>query len=341
MTLMKAFTCLLLLAAPLSIQAQLGLVLPTENTALLSKEPAGYFQFVDRTFEGEKTTPWEGGQFGFVRDPRRVGSRIAFARFHEGLDVKPVRRDARGEPLDEVRAIAAGQVVYVTVSTGLSNYGRYIVVRHDFAGSGPFFSLYAHLKQAGVQAGDAVKAGQAIGVMGYTGAGIDQRRAHVHVELNLLLDSQFEAWHAKNFTTPNHHGLYNGLNLIGLDLQSLYLAAAKNPGVTLPEFIRSQEPAFRVRVPGTARMEMLGRHPWLAGGKTARAASWEVTFTRWGFPIEVLPAAENTTAAGVTWVKDTGLPHYLNTRGLLTGSGSTGKLTVEGLRFLQLLCGLP
>ncbi len=338
---MKAFTCLLLLAAPLTIQAQLGLMLPTENTALLTKEPAGYFQYVDRTFEGEKTTPWEGGQFGFVRDPRRVGSRIAFARFHEGLDVKPVRRDAKGEPLDEVRAIAAGQVVYVTASAGLSNYGRYIVVRHDFPGAGPFFSLYAHLKQAGVQAGDAVKAGQAIGVIGYTGSGIDQRRAHVHVELNLLLDSQFEAWHAKNFTTPNHHGLYNGINLIGLDLQSLYLATVKNPGVTLPEFIRSQEPAFRVRVPGTARMELLDRHPWLSGGKTARAASWEVTFTRWGFPVEVLPAAEKAAAAGVTWVKDTGLPHYLNTRGLVTGSGGTGKLTVEGLRFLQLLCGLP
>lgn len=341
MTLMKAFTCLLLLTVPTTIWAQLGLVLPTENSTLLEKNPAGYFQFVDRTFEGEKTTPWEGGQFGFVRDPRRVGSRIAFARFHEGLDVKPLRRDARGDPLDEVRAIAAGQVVYVTAATGLSNYGRYIVVRHDLAGAGPLFSLYAHLKQAGVQAGDAVKAGQTIGVMGYTGAGIDQRRAHVHVELNLLLDGQFEAWHAKHFTTPNHHGLYNGLNLIGLDLQSLYLAAAKNPALSLPDFVRSQEPAFRVRVPDTARMELLDRHPWLSGGKTSGAASWEVTLTRWGFPIEVRPGTENTAAAGVTWVKDTGLPHYLNTRGLVTGSGSTGKLTVEGLRFLQLLCGLP
>ncbi|MFM7604013.1 MAG: peptidoglycan DD-metalloendopeptidase family protein, partial [Prosthecobacter sp.] len=189
---MKALTCFLL-AASLTLHAQIGLVLPTENTALLAKEPSGYFQFVDRTFEGQTTTPWEGGQFGFVRDPRRVGSKIAYARFHEGLDVKPLRRDTRGEPLDEVRAIAAGQVVYVTASAGLSNYGRYIVVRHEFDGAGPFFSLYAHLPQAGVQAGDVVQAGQAMGLMGYTGAGIDQRRAHVHVELNLLLDSQFDA----------------------------------------------------------------------------------------------------------------------------------------------------
>lgn len=337
---MKALTCFLL-ASPLTLYAQISLVLPTENTALLAKEPSGYFQFVDRTFEGQTTTPWEGGQFGFVRDPRRVGSRIAYARFHEGLDVKPVRRDARGEPLDEVRAIAAGQVVYVTASTGLSNYGRYIVVRHDLDGAGPFFSLYAHLKQAGVQAGDVVQAGQAMGVMGYTGAGIDQRRAHVHVELNLLLDSQFDAWHARHFTMPNRHGLYNGLNLIGLDLQGLYLATAKNPLSSLRDFICGQDSAFRVSVPGTCRMDFLRRHPWLAGGQTDRAASWEVTCTRWGFPIEVRPAAESTLTAAVTWVKDSGLPHHLNTRGLVTGSGSTGKLTSEGLRFIQLLCGMP
>jgi hypothetical protein len=192
-----------------------------------------------------------------------------------------------------------------------------------------------------VQAGDVVQAGQAMGVMGYTGAGIDQRRAHLHVELNLLLDSQFDAWHVRHFTTPNHHGLYNGLNLIGLDLQGLYLATAKNPLSSLRDFIRGQDSAFRVSVPGTCRMDFLRRHPWLAGGQTDRAASWEVTCTRWGFPIEVRPAAESTLTAVVTWVKDSGLPHHLNTRGLVTGSGSNGKLTSEGLRFIQLLCGMP
>jgi hypothetical protein len=77
-----------------------------------------------------------------------------------------------------------------------------------------------------------VKAGTTLGILGYTGSGIDQRRAHVHVELNLFLSSRFEAWHAANFATPNHHGVFNGLNLIGLDLQALYLAQQKNPAIT-------------------------------------------------------------------------------------------------------------
>ena len=338
---MKALFLPLLLALTPLARGQLGLVLPTENTALLEKQPAGYFQFVDRTFEGEKTTPWEGGQFGFVRDPRRIGSAIAYARFHEGLDVKPLRRDAKGEPLDEVRAIATGQVMYVTASAGLSNYGRYIVVRHDFEGTGAFFSLYAHLREARVQAGDVVKAGQGIGLMGYTGAGIDQRRAHLHVELNMLLSSDFDAWHQASFSTPNHHGIYNGINLLGLDLQGLFLATAKNPQLSIPEFVRGNEAAFRVRVPGTAKMEIAGRHPWLLNGKTPRGTSWEVTFTRWGFPMAVEASSSGVAEPMLTWVKDAGMPHYLHTRGLVTGSGTSGKLTTEGLRFIRLVCGLP
>ncbi len=338
---MKALLLPLLLALTPLARGQIGLVLPTENTALLEKQPAGYFQFVDRTFEGEKTTPWEGGQFGFVRDPRRIGGAIAYARFHEGLDVKPLRRDAKGDPLDEVRAIAAGQVVYVTASAGLSNYGRYIVVRHDFASAGAFYSLYAHLREARVQVGEMVKAGQGIGLMGYTGAGIDQRRAHLHVELNMLMSSEFDAGQPTGFSTTNHHGIYNGINLIGLDLQSLYLAVVKNPRLSIPEFIRGNEAAFRVRVPGTAKMEIVGRHPWLLNGKTPRGTSWEVAFTRWGFPMAVEASSVTVSETVVTWVKDAGIPHYLQTRGLVTGSGSTGKLTAEGLRFIRLVCGLP
>ncbi len=338
---MKALLLPLLLALTPLARGQTGLVLPTENTALLEKQPAGYFQFVDRTFEGEKTTPWEGGQFGFVRDPRRIGGAIAYARFHEGLDVKPLRRDAKGEPLDEVRAIATGQVVYVTASAGLSNYGRYIVVRHDFEATGAFFSLYAHLREAQVQAGDVVKAGQGIGRMGYTGAGIDQRRAHLHVELNMLLSSDFDAWHQAGFSTPNHHGIYNGMNLLGLDLQGLFLATAKNPQLSIPEFVRGGEAAFCVRVPGTAKMELAGRHPWLLNGKTPRGTSWEVTFTRWGFPMAIEASSSGVAEPMLTWVKDAGMPHYLHTRGLLTGSGTSGKLTAEGRGFVRLMCGLP
>lgn len=331
-------TLTLLVTSALSAPAQ-TLVLPTDNRSLFDA-PAQFFQFVDRNFEGEKSTPWEGGQFGFVRDPRRIGRGIAYARFHEGLDIKPVQRDARGNPQDEVRAIADGTVAYVTAASNLSNYGRYVVVRHDWGGSA-FFSLYAHLASASVSAGQRVKAGTPLGILGYTGAGIDQRRAHVHVELNLFLSSRFEDWHKASFSTPNHHGVFNGLNLIGLDLQSLYLAQQKNPSSTAAGAVRATESGYRVAVPGDAEMEIVKTYPWLLDGPrpAGKSASWEVTFSRWGLPLAVKASNRVVSQPVVTWVKDAGIPHYTHTRGCVTGSGDTGKLTTEGLRFVKLVCG--
>jgi hypothetical protein len=321
-----------------STQAQ-NLLLPTDNRALF-EQPDAFFQFVDRNFEGAQTTPWEGGQFGFVRDPRRLGQSIAYARFHEGLDIKPLRRDAQGNPQDEVRAIADGLVAYVTAASNLSNYGRYVVVRHDW-GQGSFYSLYAHLREAHVTAGQMVKAGASLGTLGYTGSGIDQRRAHVHVELNLLLSNRFDQWHAAGFATPNHHGVFNGMNLLGLDLQALYLAQQKDPAITPAGAVRATASGYRVAVPGDATMEIVKNYPWLVDGglPAGKPVSWEVTFSRWGLPLAVKASSTAVSQPVVTWVKDAGIPHYLHTRGCLTGSGSTGKLTTEGLRFVKLVCG--
>jgi len=325
----------LLLAATPALA--LDLRLPTANSVLLSGGGPAYFQFVDRDFEGQKSTPWEGGQFGFVRDARRVGSRIAYARFHEGMDVRPLQRDAAGNPTDDVCAILPGQVVYVTASAVQSNYGRYIVVRHELP-EGPFYSLYAHLSAAHVAVGDRVAAGQAIARMGFTGSGIDQRRAHLHVELNIFLSTQFEGWHAAQFKTPNHHGIFNGMNLLGLDLQALYLARQKQPALTIAGFIRNSEAWFEITVPASARMELVKRYPWLSTTPPGTAPAWQVRCTRWGFPLSIRPAPAAFAAPVVTWVRDDPIPHYYNTRGLISNSG---QLTVEGLRFTQLLCGLP
>ena len=100
----------------------LDLVLPTDNDALFSGGPA-FYQYIERDFKGVKSTPWEGGQYGFVRDPIETSAGIVYTRFHEGIDIKPLRRDARGEPLDEVRAIADGKVVHTNPVPGYSNYG--------------------------------------------------------------------------------------------------------------------------------------------------------------------------------------------------------------------------
>src|ERR1043165_536033 len=110
----------LLFAAPMSIQTaqnqELDLVLPTDNDALFSGDGPAFYQYVDRDYNGVKSTPWEGGQYGFVRDPKSTGGGVVYTRFHEGIDIKSRHRDANGEPLDEVRAIAAGEVVHVSLA---------------------------------------------------------------------------------------------------------------------------------------------------------------------------------------------------------------------------------
>src|ERR1700722_12458504 len=105
-----------------------NIVLPTDNHALLSGDNAAFYQYVKRDFEGESSAPWEGGQYGFVRNPRKFGATVLYTRFHEGIDIQPLHRAANGEPLDVILAIAAGKVVYANNVPSLSNYGRYVVI---------------------------------------------------------------------------------------------------------------------------------------------------------------------------------------------------------------------
>lgn len=333
----------LLLTVRLIAQIQpMGLQLPTANQALFAGSGPDFYQFVDRTFEGQTSTPWEGGRFGFVRDPRRIGDAIAYARFHEGLDIKPVARDASNEPLDDIKSIAAGSVVHVSKLSSQSNYGRYIVIQHEW-GYGPFYSLYAHLSTSSVEVGEKVAAGHVLGRMGYTGAGIDKRRAHLHLELALMWSTEFQSWYASGFASPNAHGIYNGQNLIGLDIAKLFLAHRQDSNLTAAQFIRQTAPYFEVVVPGTAKMETLSLYPWLLHGTKPSAAppSWRVQFTEWGLPVSITAGTDSYSAPAVLSVRESAYAHSLSTRGLISGTGREANLTRTGLSFVRLACGLP
>src|SRR6266513_4558101 len=133
----------------------LDLVLPTDNDAIFSGDGPGFYQYVERNYKGAKSTPWEGGQYGFVRDPTDTAGGVVYTRFHEWIDIRSLHRDAHGEPLDEVRAIAAGKVVHVNPVPGYSNYGKYVVIEHRWDGSN-YYSLYAHFSSIRVHTGDSV-----------------------------------------------------------------------------------------------------------------------------------------------------------------------------------------
>lgn len=330
----RPFCLLLFFLLPLSASA-LDLILPTANRALLRGDGPDFYQYTTRDFEGRKSTPWQGGQYGYTRTPVRTPAGIVYRQFHEGLDIKPLGRDAKGDPTDPVRSVANGRVVHASNVPGHSNYGRYVVVEHTWDGC-PYYSLYAHLAAISVQPGDTVGQGQKIGRMGYTGRGINRTRAHVHFELCLLLSDSFQQWHERFFPTePNRHSLYNGLNLTGIDAAALYLALAKNQSLTLPQFLATQPAVFRVAVPQQS-LDVLRRYPWLRRGE-ASGPSWEITFSGSGVPLRIEASERSVEGPTVTWTTESPYPLSFISRGYVTGNRSAPRLSDSGQRFIVLL----
>lgn len=318
--------------------AKLDLGLPTENDGLFRHDGPAFYQYIERDYKGEKSTPWEGGQYGFVRDPVETSGGLVYTRFHEGVDIKPLHRDSQGEPTDEIHAVADGKIVHVNPVAGYSNYGRYVAIEHRWGGSN-YYSLYGHLSTIRVQPGQAVQKGDVIAVMGYTGVGINRERAHVHLELNLLLSHQFEHWHdAYIKNDPNHNGIYNGINLAGLDVARLYLALRKNPALTIPQFLEGEETFYKVTLPRAAHFELPKLYPWMLRGRSgAHAVSWEVSFNRAGVPLQIQPGDKKVTEPELSYVKKSPVDYKLQTRDMVTGRDGRGALTQSGKQQMRLL----
>ena len=333
-----AITLLFARATLLAAQAHgaVDLVLPTDNDALFSGDGAAFYQYVERCYKGEKSTPWEGGQYGFVRDPTDTAGGTVYTRFHEGIDIRPMRRDANGEPLDEVRAVADGKVVHANLVPGYSNYGKYIVIEHRWDGSS-YYSLYGHLSSIRVHPGDSIKHGQPIAIMGYTGVGINRERAHLHLELDLMFSHQFEAWHDAFFRNdPNHNGIYNGLNLAGLDIARLYLALRKNPSLTIPEFLSGEETFYKVTLPKSRHFDLPKIYPWMLAGHNQQV-SWEVSFANSGVPLKIEASNRHVTQPELSYVKKGSVNYSYLTRDIVSGRGATAQLTAYGAQLMRLL----
>ena len=227
----------------LTTLAQSPFQFPTANHALY--EPGQELKFFAPTSPDK---PWTSGSFGCVRSDGW--------QMHEGLDILHLHTDHHGEPTDPVMATADGTVVYVSTRAALSNYGKYIVIRHIVEGL-EIYSLYAHLSdvQPGIAPGKVVKAGQVIATMGRTSntsETITKDRAHCHFELNVFVNENFNAWYKKNFTGErNDHGIWNGQNLNGLDPREILLGE-RDPKFSLLNFVRSQTELCRVFVRATS-----------------------------------------------------------------------------------------
>jgi len=293
--------------------------------------------YCHRTFEGVTSKPWTAGQYGFVRTLRRTDDGVIATKFHEGIDIAPVKRDSAGRPLDIVHSIAQGKVVHCNTTSGHSNYGKYAVIEHNW-GSGPFYSLYAHLSDVTCKVGETVQPGSSIGKLGYTGVGLDRKRAHLHLELNIKLSDRYSEWHKKHFGSANYHGTNNGINLAGLNIAELYLRHNKKPRLELPDFISHVPVHYKVTVPNQGQMPICKKYPWLVKYKSSSSpSSWEISFASSGFPLAVFPSNRSVSKPTVTAVKTTNSNHTYHTKGILTGTGSRASLTARGSRFIELL----
>jgi murein DD-endopeptidase MepM/ murein hydrolase activator NlpD len=265
---------------------------PTANRALI--EPGGE----ERFFVGTIGRGWTSGAFGCVRSEGW--------QFHEGIDIRCLQRDKRGEPTDTVHATLSGTVAYLNQRQALSNFGKYIILRHSVDGV-ELYSVYAHLSEirAGLQAGQAVKAGEPIAVMGRTAnthEGISKDRAHVHFELNLLLNERFADWHRKHRAGQrNDHGGWNGQNLAGLDPRDvLWASAHQGERFNLVAYLRARPELCRVLVRDT-NIPFLRRYPMLAEknpvAEREGVAGYEIALSFNGLPLQFIPRAASEMKA--------------------------------------------
>ncbi len=308
--------------------------LPTDNRALYSEGGDAYFMYVDRTFEGKTTRPWQAGSWGMVRNPFRTSDgQLMFSRMHEGIDIKPIRRDSNAEPLDNVRAIAPGIVAYVSDDPRKSNYGRYVVIAHRIP-EGTIYSLYAHLAKINCREGQQVSPTDNIGILGYSGVGLNKTRAHCHLEICLMINSNYDL-----IVQPptNKHGLFNGLNLVGFNAADVLKACQNGKKFSLSRYFASLSEHYRVRVPWQGSLDILRRHPFLYKGRWGQSCpSVDIAFTREGIPIAIYPATQSVSTP--TIVKCRPLPTLQQnaTVNRVKGSSKNAELTASGLRYINL-----
>jgi murein DD-endopeptidase MepM/ murein hydrolase activator NlpD len=308
---------------------------PTANRALFQLDSQSKY------FVGTTGKPWESGTFGCVRS--------AGWQMHEGLDVRCLQRDKKGEPIDPVFATADGKVAYISNHPGLSNYGNYIVVQHVIDGL-EIYSLYAHLSEirSGLRVGRSVRAGENIATMGRTTntrERISQEHAHVHFELNFFITERFNLWYKQNYgKQKNDHGLWNGQNMIGVDPRDVLLVSnRKGESFNLLNWVQNQRELCRVQVrktnfPWLKRYAALIRRNPVA--EKEGIAGYELALSFNGLPFQVIPRAASEMKSKSKYQLLSVNPAAYNEcpcRKLVTRSGKSWELASNGIRLLDLL----
>lgn len=234
---------------------------PTAQTNLVDKEDHSVFM---ATASGRI----ESAHYGSTRT-RSFGGRLLPA-FHEGVDIGPLQRDSRNRALDQIRAVADGEVAYANRVIGHSNYGLYVVLKHPDP-VGEIYSLYAHLRRVEdeIRPGTPVSRGDVIGVMGNTPSSIiPVVRSHLHFEIGMIRNAKFEDW-AKEQGTRNLHGVFHGWNLTGIYPLAPYRSHAEERAFSMQEYLKTVPVAFEIVLSSDVILDYFDRYPslWEGQGK--------------------------------------------------------------------------
>jgi hypothetical protein len=183
-------------------------------------------------------------------------------------------------------------VAFLNRSSGDSNYGRYIILRHEWDGV-EVFTLYAHLRDvaSGLAKDQPVTKGQVIATLGRsanTREGISRERAHLHFEINFMVSYYFRNWYPKKDPKAPDFGNFNGQNFIGIDPAAFFRALRANPSLHFAEYLRNQPEAFRVLVPAKPFPWLKAHAECVQPGKGTPAA-YEVAMSYVGLPLQIIP----------------------------------------------------
>lgn len=258
---------------------------PTPNPAFA--RGLGYSTFLQKTGPDKE---FSSGAFGCVRNNGY--------KFHEGLDLYPVKRDKKGKAEDSIFAITDGIVSHINSTAGYSAYGKYIVLEHKSL-TPSLYSLYAHLDSISpnLAMGSKVSIAQVIGKMGNSSSGyrIPLDRSHLHFEIGLRLTDQFQNWYnKKRFSSKNRHGNYSGFNLVGIDPIQFYSEYKKKSFSTPGDFLRSLSPSVIVQVKTSKTPDFVSRYPSLSKAKkSSNSNGWKVTFGPYGIPLLIEPVTKS------------------------------------------------
>lgn len=275
----------------------------------------------------------ESAGFGSVR----TGA-SGWASFHEGVDIAPVRRDAKGLPLDEVRAMADGEVAYVNRIAGNSNYGRYALIRHE-EDTGHFFTLYAHMEEVFVVAGTPVSGGRRIGRMGHS-PDIPVARSHVHVEICLMLNTEFERWYRARKEKPDH-GNFHGRNFVSLSPLLPFILQAQGRPFRIADALKCTPVAFQLVLRTPACPNYFWDNPSLWEGPARCGGDVLLAVSESGVILRGRPATaeESAILRGKKWAVWSADASVLgrNGRRLVTRSGSGWVLGRAGQEWLEIV----